>query len=99
MHEEVLAMQRRYGITYKDAAHRLFLMEVATVQQTHSAMSALDNIQDRIRRVVEMGISNPIAQIDRTDAIDLNLKPAATMPLKGRVAKKNKVDTVSTTGE
>jgi hypothetical protein len=40
LHAETLALMDRYGLRYKDAAHRLFLSEIGRIQALDDAMTS-----------------------------------------------------------
>jgi predicted PhzF superfamily epimerase YddE/YHI9 len=47
LHAEIKALQERYGIQYKDAAHRLYLAEIAKLQ-------ALDDARLSFEKLIEI---------------------------------------------
>jgi hypothetical protein len=48
LHEEVKALMKRFGISYKDAAHRLFMAEVERAKKADSAASMFGTVRTRI---------------------------------------------------
>jgi hypothetical protein len=57
LHAEILAIQARWGISYKDAAHRLYLAEVAKLEAEEQALRAIESIRERMDETImdEMG--------------------------------------------
>jgi hypothetical protein len=64
LHAEVLALQKMMGISYKDAAHRLFLMEVEQLKKADAATKTFSSIRSRIDNLVRKDILPPIRAID-----------------------------------
>ena len=44
LHEDVLTMQKRYGISYKDATHHLYLAEIAKAEVLSEACKAFGEL-------------------------------------------------------
>ena len=65
MHAEVKALQDYLGISYKDAAHRLFLAEVERVKRADSAHKSFRAIRLSLESLVESDIIPPIVAIDK----------------------------------
>lgn len=59
------ALQKTLGISYKDAAHRLFLAEVERVKKTDSAEKSFSAIQQSLQSVATSDILPPIHAIDK----------------------------------
>lgn len=74
-----MAMCRQFGLTYKDAAHQLFLMEVAAIDSHYDAMQALNAISLRIRTTVHNQITNPILTLDAMAPDKVNVQPGGTL--------------------
>jgi hypothetical protein len=57
LHAETLALMDRYGLRYKDAAHRLYLSEIARIQALddarRSAGDAVDGIQKDMIKAIQ----------------------------------------------
>jgi hypothetical protein len=64
IHAEILAMQARWGISYKDAAHRLYLVEVEKFRVAKHAENAITSLRDRIENCITHDISPVIKYID-----------------------------------
>lgn len=64
LHAEIIAMQSRWGLSYKDAAHRLYLAEVARFRAEKDAENAFVGIRDRIDNVIMHDIYPVITKID-----------------------------------
>ncbi len=64
LHAEVIAMQTRWGLSYKDAAHRLYLMEVQKLLAEKNAQTGMVNAQDWIDTMVDNKMLTPITQIN-----------------------------------
>jgi hypothetical protein len=67
IHAEILAMQSRWGISYKDAAHRLYLAEVEKFRVAKQAKNAISALQDRIQTTVTHEIDPVINHIDNLE--------------------------------
>ena len=65
LHAEVKALQKTLGISYKDAAHRLFLAEVERVKKADSAAKSFAAIRRSFESVVVSDILPPIQAIDK----------------------------------
>ena len=65
LHAEVKALQDYLGISYKDAAHRLFLAEVERVKKADSAEKSFRSIRCSLESLVTSDIIAPIAAIDK----------------------------------
>lgn len=63
-------MQRQYGLTYKDAAHRLLLAEVEGLRANSSAFHAVRGIDNSIVSIAANSLALPIRkyEIARDDA-------------------------------
>jgi len=60
----VKALQNTLGISYKDAAHRLFMAEVERVKKAESAAKSFAAIRRSLDSVVTSDILPPIQAID-----------------------------------
>jgi hypothetical protein len=65
LHAEVEALQKTLGISYKDAAHRLFMAEVERVQKADSAAKAFGELRRRMDDILSEEIFPPISAIDK----------------------------------
>jgi hypothetical protein len=65
LHAEVKALQDTLGISYKDAAHRLFLAEVERVKKADSATKSFAAIRRSLQSLVTSDIIPPIDAIDK----------------------------------
>ena len=65
LHAEVKALQGTLGISYKDAAHRLFMAEVERVKKADSASQSFAAIRRSLESVVTSDILPPINAIDK----------------------------------
>jgi hypothetical protein len=61
----VKALQKTLGISYKDAAHRLFLAKVERVKKADSAAKSFAAIRRSFESVVVSDILPPIQAIDK----------------------------------
>lgn len=57
-------MQRRLGISYKDAAHRLYMAEVQKLQTEREVDAGLGKLREQIDKTVSQQIYPPIMAID-----------------------------------
>ena len=64
LHSEVLSLQTTLGISYKDAAHWMFMIEVEQVKKADSGSKLFGNIWQRIDDIVSHEILPPIKSID-----------------------------------
>jgi hypothetical protein len=53
-HSEVLVLQERLGISYKDAAHRLYLAELERVKRDQMMYRSFANLEGSIKNTLEM---------------------------------------------
>ena len=58
-------MQERLGLSYKDAAHRLYLAEVARLEVEQEAMNGIEGIQERVDNAIFNEIIPVINYIDQ----------------------------------
>jgi len=65
LHAEVKALQKTLGISYKDAAHRLFMTEIERVKKADSAEKGFSALRKRIGDIVAEEICPPISAIDK----------------------------------
>jgi hypothetical protein len=56
-------MQVRWGLSYKDAAHRLHMMEVQKLLAEKQAQLALTDTLHRLDRIIQDEISMPITDM------------------------------------
>jgi hypothetical protein len=63
----VKALQKKLGISYKDAAHRLFMAEVERVKKADSAAKSFAVIRHSLQCLVTSDIIPPINAIDKGD--------------------------------
>ncbi|KAJ3503735.1 hypothetical protein NLJ89_g8303 [Agrocybe chaxingu] len=49
IHAEIRVLQSRYSLSYKDAAHRVYLQEVARLEAKDNALRAFAALQNRLR--------------------------------------------------
>jgi len=65
LHGQILSMQERLGLSYKDAAHRLYLAEVARLEVEQEAMNGIEGIQERVDNAIFNEIIPVINYIDQ----------------------------------
>jgi hypothetical protein len=53
LHAEVVALQQRLGISYKDASHRLYLREFERLKAADAKQKAFKNLERRIDNYLE----------------------------------------------
>jgi hypothetical protein len=53
-HAEVLALQAKLGISYKDAAHRLYMAELERLKVDQKMYRAFNTLQASTRQTLEM---------------------------------------------
>jgi hypothetical protein len=59
-----LAIQGRWGISYKDAAHRLYLAKMAQLEAEERALRAIESIRERMDNSIMEEIYPAINHID-----------------------------------
>ena len=64
LHAEILAIQGRWGISYKDAAHRLYQAKMAQLEAEEYALQAIENIRERMDNTIMEDIYPAISHID-----------------------------------
>lgn len=64
LHAEILALQARFGLSYKDAAHRLYMAEIAKLGAEQQALNAMESVLERIDSTITQEIGPAINQID-----------------------------------
>ena len=69
-HAEVKALQETWGISYKDAAHRLYMAEVERIKKADSSAKSFEEIKMRLDRLVTCHIVPPIKQTDEGELDD-----------------------------
>jgi hypothetical protein len=67
LHAEVKALQARFGLSYKDAAHRLYMSEVAKLRAEKRAEEAITSIRTRLDHTIVEQIFPPITRLDNED--------------------------------
>lgn len=65
LHAEVKALQTMYGISYKDAAHRLYMAEVEKIKIEKRNEFAFTKIRETIDNTIINEIYPPITMIDK----------------------------------
>ena len=65
LHSEVKALQELLGISYKDAAHRLYMAEVEHFKVEREAKMAFTKFKERIDKTILHEIYPPIMAIDK----------------------------------
>jgi len=69
IHAEVKALQQQLGLSYKDAAHHLYLAEVERLQLANSAAKLMTFVRQRIDKISQE-LYSPINCIDAGDFDD-----------------------------
>ena len=65
LHAEVKALQARLGLSYKDAAHRLYFGEVERLKAEKQADAAMTGIHNRIDKTICNEIYPVISSLDK----------------------------------
>ena len=65
LHAEIIALQLRLGLSYKDAAHRLFMVEVERVKKADSGAKLFGAVRERIDDLVNQEIWAPLRSINK----------------------------------
>ena len=66
-HAEIRSLQQSLGISYKDAAHRLFMAEVERIKKADSSAKCFEEVRRPLDNVVICNIITPIKTVDRGD--------------------------------
>lgn len=64
LHAEVIALQKRYGLSYKDAAHRLYMAEVEKIKIEKRYEFGYTKIRETIDNTIVNEVYAPITAID-----------------------------------
>jgi len=64
-HAEVLALQQRLGLSYKDAAHRLFMAEFEKLKADEKLYKSFANLKGSIEKVLESSF-NTVNNIEKS---------------------------------
>jgi hypothetical protein len=84
---EAKALKERYGITLKDACHRLYMQETSRLETIDTAQKTLAVVRDRIDKSMDHEIRQPIENIDRGEYDDY-INPYGGWPTeKDEIAK------------
>jgi len=67
VHAEVLALQARWGLSYKDASHRLYIAEVEKLRCHATAAESLRKTRQRIDKIITHEIVPVLAKIDKLE--------------------------------
>ena len=65
-HSEVLVLQERLGISYKDAAHHLYMAELERVKRDKMMYKAFASLEKSTKKTLEMAFKS-ISDIDGTE--------------------------------
>ena len=64
LHAEVKALQQQHGLSYKDAAHRLYHSEVHKLQVNDEAYKAMSVLQQHAETTLSDDFYQKIAEVD-----------------------------------
>ena len=64
LHADIMSLTQQLGLSYKDAAHRLYSAEIECLKMADSATKAIGVIKQRIRNLVSQELGPPIDAID-----------------------------------
>jgi hypothetical protein len=53
LHAEVVALQNKLGISYKDASHRLYIAELERLKAADAKHKAFKNLDKRVEKYLE----------------------------------------------
>ena len=67
LHAEVLALQKTLGLSYKDAAHRLYMSEVEKMKAEKQSGHSFSKIRETIDNTIINEIYPPLSKIDSGD--------------------------------
>lgn len=61
LHVEIKALQERLGLSYKDAAHQLYIAEVEKLNMSKTGYKAFSSLREHVESSLE---NNPYANAD-----------------------------------
>jgi hypothetical protein len=64
MHSKIKALCHRFGISYKDAAHRLYMAEIEKLKMADSTAKSYEMLKERVDDIVSQDIAPIIQEID-----------------------------------
>ena len=64
MHAEVVALQSQWGITYEEAAHRLYLAEVRRLKAFKDAENGFRAVRERVDKTIACEICLALEKVD-----------------------------------
>lgn len=64
LHAEVLALQRTLGISYKEAAHRLYMSELERLKAERRTEQAMRGLREHVDKTLFHEIYPPLEEID-----------------------------------
>lgn len=64
MHSKIKALCHRFGISYKDAAHRLYMAEIEKLKMADSTAKSYEMLKERVDDIVSEDIAPIIQEID-----------------------------------
>jgi len=67
LHAEIKAMQQQFGLSYKDAGHRLYLAELARLKEIDKAHKAIVAIRQKIDKTLDHEILPPMFQLHQQE--------------------------------
>ena len=78
LHREIKALQSRLGISYKDAAHRLYVGEIDKLKNKKVTEINCKKIQEQLEDIIHNGMKDRIADINKeiveSYSLSLNIK-------------------------
>ena len=66
-HADVLSLQNRLGISYKDASHRLYMAEIEKLKSDQKTIKAFRNLQVTSKAALE-GAFKAIKNLEEVDS-------------------------------
>jgi len=73
-HADVKALQKQLGLSYKDAAHRLYMAELESLRMSDSASKYFEHIQREVDGIIIEDIGPAILAIDKGEFDNVILK-------------------------
>lgn len=64
LHAEIVELRDQLGISYKDAAHRLYMAELERVKKTDASARFAAAIEERLQLIIAEDIAPAISAID-----------------------------------
>ena len=82
------ALQKQLGLSYKDAAHRLYMAELESLRMSDSASKYFEHIQREVDGIIIEDIGPAILAIDKGEFDNVILKNGVWVTRNGSSSQK-----------